>query len=128
MRPALVSVGEKRMCICMAQMITDGENGLLVGGLGRPAGEGNNFMSHKPGLDPARLKTHAGPDGTLAEPVFASLFTDWSLLTLGCVHVAAPRGTPVYAGTLGQVVSRISGAAVRGTCPRGTGWPIGGSR
>ena len=81
--------------------------------------------------DPGRAKQDTSPRAgdsatSLAERAFAGLFTDWSLLTLGCVHVAAPRGTPVYAGTLSQVVSAISGAASRGHCPRGTGRPAGG--
>ena len=74
-------------------------------------------MSQKPGLDPARLKTHAGPDGTLTEPVFVSLLQDWNLL--GCVRTL--EGAPVYAGT-------FTGAAVRGRYPSGTGWPAGGMR
>ena len=75
-------------------------------------------MSHAPGLDPARLQTPAGPYGTLSEPVFAGLLKDWHLL--GCIRIAAPEGTPVYAGT-------FSGAAVRDRCPNGTGWPAGGA-
>ncbi len=65
--------------------------------------------------------------GSLAERTFTGLFTSWQMLTLGCVHVAAPKGTPVYAGTLSEVVGAISGAAVRGCYPNGTGWPAGTS-
>ena len=57
--------------------------------------------------------------GSLTEPVFAGLLKDWHLL--GCIRIAAPEGTPVYAGT-------SSGAAVRERCPNGTGWPAGRSR
>ena len=84
--------------------------------------------------DPGRVKLETGPRTggsatSLAERAFAGLFTNWSLLALGCIHhVAVPKGTPVYAGTLSQVVGGISGAAVRGQCPRGTGWPAGGMR
>ena len=82
--------------------------------------------------DHGRPKTDTGPRTggsatSLAERVFAGLFTDWTLLTLGCVHIAAPKGTPVYAGTLSEVVGAISGAAVD-RCPNGTGWPAGRSR
>ena len=66
--------------------------------------------------------------GSLAERVFASLFREWQLHTLGCVHVAARKGDPVFiGGTLSEVVGQISGAAVRDRCPNGTGWPSSGS-
>ena len=70
------------------------------------------------------------PGRSLAANVFAGLFKDWTLLTLGCVHIATPRGTPVITGeSLSEIVGRISGAAVRaGYCPNGTGWPAGASR
>ena len=85
-------------------------------------------MSHEPGLDPARPKTPAGPDGTLAERVFTGLFANWQLLTLDCIHIATPKGAPVYAGTLSEVVGAVAGAATRNRCPRGTGWPARASR
>jgi hypothetical protein len=62
--------------------------------------------------------------GTLAERVFAGLYADWQLTTFGCLHVVAPKGSPVFAGSLSEVVGQISGAAVRDRCPNGTGWPL----
>lgn len=62
--------------------------------------------------------------GGLAESTFASLFADWRLITFGRLHLAVPQGTPVVTGdSLSEVVGRISGAAARDRCPRGTGWP-----
>ena len=69
-----------------------------------------------------------GSDTSLADRVFAGLFANWQLLTRGCIHVATPKGTPVYAGTLSEVVTAVAGAATREPCPRGTGWPPGGAR
>ena len=78
--------------------------------------------------DPVRVELETGPrtEGSatsLAERVFAGLFANWQLLTLGCIHIATPKGAPVYAGTLSEVVGQISGAAVWARCPSGTGWP-----
>ena len=83
--------------------------------------------------DPVRAELETSPrtggSGTsLAERVFAGLFTNWQLTTLGCLHIAAPKDTPVYAGTLSEVVVAVAGAATRDHCPRGTGWPAGGVR
>lgn len=66
--------------------------------------------------------------GTLAERVFAGLFRGWKLIAMdgGCIVV--PRGTPVIAAdNLGEAVGKISGTAPA-MCPRGTGWPAGGTR
>ena len=81
-------------------------------------------MSHKPGPDPARLKTQADPrtygSATLpAEPVFAGLLKDWPLQ--GCVRI-------VNASPLSGAAGRITGAAVWDRRPSGTGWPVGASR
>ena len=83
--------------------------------------------------DPVRAELKTGPltggsATSLAERAFAGLFTNWTLLTLGCIHVAAPKGSPVYAGTLSEVVGAISGAAVRERGHSGTGWPAGTTR
>ena len=80
--------------------------------------------------DPLRAELKTGPRTggsatSLAERAFAGLFTNWQLLTLGCIHIAAPKGSPIYVGTLSEVVGAISGAAVRDRCPNGTGWPAG---
>ena len=84
-------------------------------------------------LDPVRSKIEPGSrtEGSGTPPagrVFAGLFANWQLMTLGCVHIAAPKGTPVYAGTLSEVVVAVAGAATRDRCPRGTGWPARGVR
>ena len=83
--------------------------------------------------DPVRAKLDTDPrtEGSatpLAAKAFAGLYANWTLLTLGCLHIAAPKGTPVYAGTLSEVVGAISGAAVRDRWPSGTGWPAGSIR
>ena len=81
--------------------------------------------------DPVRSKLETDPrtgGRSLADRVFDGLFTNWQLMTRGCIHVATPKGTPVYAGSLSEVVSAVAGAATRGLCPRGTGWPPGGTR
>lgn len=69
--------------------------------------------------DPVRQETPAGPHETLAEPVFAGLLKDWH--TLGCARTTGE--TPVNAASLSEVLGQLSGAADRGHCPRGTGWP-----
>ena len=81
--------------------------------------------------DPGRSKLNTGPRTygsatSLAEPVFAGLLKDWSML--GCVRITKPGGTPVNAASLSDVLGRLSGAATRGRCPSGTGWPAGGVR
>ena len=64
------------------------------------------------------------PEPGLAGRAFTAMFPRWDLTTVGCVHVAVPRGTPVIAGeNLSEVVGQIRGAAVRGRCVPGTGWP-----
>jgi hypothetical protein len=83
--------------------------------------------------DPVRAELETGPrtggsDVSLAERVFAGLFTNWQLTTFGGLHIAAPKGAPVYAGTLSDVIVAVAGAATRDRCPNGTGWPAGTSR
>ena len=76
------------------------------------------------GPDPARVDSPGNRAGGLAESTFASLFTDWRLITLGSLCLAVPRGTPFVTGySLSDVVGHIRGAAVTDRCPRGTGWP-----
>lgn len=78
--------------------------------------------------DPVRAKLKTDPrtgdsDTSLADRVYAGLFTNWQLLTRDCIHIATPKGTPVHTGTLAEVVWAVAGAATRELCPNGTGWP-----
>jgi hypothetical protein len=65
--------------------------------------------------------------GTLEASVFRDLYPRLDLHNTGGVHVAVPKGTPVFTGsTLTAVVWAIGGHSA--ACPRGTGWPTGGTR
>ncbi len=86
-------------------------------------------MQHVPEPDsvrpePARGQRGESRAGTLEARVFRGLYPGLDLHSASGVHVAVPKGTPVFAGaTLTAVVWQISGAAVRERCPNGTGWP-----
>ncbi len=89
-------------------------------------------MQHVPEPDsvrpePARGQRGESRAGTLETRVFLGLYPGLDLHSASGVHVAVPKGTPVFAGpTLTAVVWQASGHAA--ACPRGTGWPTGGAR
>ena len=112
-------------CVIMKRRVTCRKLGLREGNVkenarwrpGKAAGEGYTMRTAS--------RPRAVHDTTsLAGRAFTAMFPRWDLTTVGRVHVAVPRGTPVIAGeNLSEVVGQIRGAAVRGRCVPGTGWP-----
>ena len=92
---------------------------------------GDIIMPYATHPDLARQRDGNPRTGTrdLAGLVFRALRGGYDLHMLGCVYVAVPEGTPVFAGeSISEIIGGISGAAVRDRGHSGTGWPAGYSR